>query len=169
MMKEAGVLPLCRWVGKINVQAVGNIYDEEGELAFAFTESKDGSVNGGAHFRRTANRPKRLGDCTLIRKYSADEVDLSITGRREGDHFTLAIGPGTTPIMGTLAVSVSGNCRNGSGSAPAAAGLLGPLAEFAESPLVVEAKDGVIDHFYHETVGEMTSDATIELHDAQRK
>ena len=75
--KEAGVPDVghachrcgCRWTGTIKVQAVGSIYDEEGELALVFTESKDGSVNGRADFRRTANRQHFLSttSCTYTR------------------------------------------------------------------------------------------------------
>lgn len=166
MMKEAGVLPQCRWVGTIKVQAVGNVYDEEGELAFAFTESKDGSVNGSAHFRRTANRPKPwINSCTYTRTYSTDEADLPITGRREGDHFTLTMDPRTA--MGTQ--TFSAKCEDGGGSTGSVAAiLLGPLAGFAARPLAVEAKDGVINHFLHETFNDIATDATIELHDTKK-
>ena len=167
MMKEAGVLPACRWVGTIKVQAVGNIYDEEGELGLAFAEAKDGSVNGTAHFRRTANRRKlwEVNSCSYTRKYSSDEADLPITGRREGDHFALTIDP--RAAMGT--VTYGGYCGTGSSISSVPAILLGPLVQFAVRPLVVEAKDGVISHFYHETAIDIATNATIELHDTQKK
>lgn len=153
------------WRGTIKVKAVGNVYDEEGELALAFTVAKDGSVKGKAHFHRTASRPHfwYINSCTFTQTYSSDEADLLITGRREGDQFTLNMDPRSA--MGTM--TSSAKCpdgRGGAGSSPAI--VLGPLAAFAVHPIVIEAKDGALNHFLHDTFNDIATDATIKVNRA---
>jgi hypothetical protein len=156
------------WQGMIKVKAIGNVYDEEGELALAFTVSGDGSLKGKAHFHRTASRPHLwyINHCTFTQKYAPDEGDLLITGRREGDQFTLNIDP--RAAMGIM--TSSSTCPDlAPQSGSVASNVLGPLAGFAVHPIVVEAKDGAMNHFLHETFNDIATDATIKINRVDEK
>jgi hypothetical protein len=154
--------PTGDWYGTIKVKGKGNVYDEEGELTFAFSEAPDGTLSGRGHFRRTANRPKPFGTCRFTRRYSADEIDLPITGMREGNQFVLDMNL-RTAAAGT--VTFGGGCPGGGRAVPTS--ILAAFTAVASHPRV-RAEDGATSTYHYESPGGAASSLIItgssELH-----
>lgn len=161
---EKADFPTADWHGVLKVKGKGNVYDEEGELTFAFSEAPDGTLKGSAHFRRTANRPKPFGRCTFTRNYSADEIDLPITGNRDGDQFVLD----TNTRTATATVTYGGGCPGGGRAVPT--NVLAAFSAVAAHPRV-RAEDGATSTYHYETPGGradgLVSEGSIELHQAK--
>jgi hypothetical protein len=97
---NAGALSLQRWSGTLKGRYQGGSYDYSAILPFSFVVDQNGVVKGKGHVKVTSSPhtytiapagKNPAYDCTALDKWTPDEFDVDVVGRRDGNQFNLNV------------------------------------------------------------------------------
>ncbi len=84
------------WSGTLKGRHQGESYDYSAILPFSFAVDPNGVVKGKGHVKLTSSPntyavQAPAGDCTGLNKWTPDEFDVDVVGRRDGNQFNLNV------------------------------------------------------------------------------
>jgi len=154
---SCGCTPIPSWYGTIKGQAQWNIYNDSLSINFVFTIGANGVVKGKGHAKMTNAQAINAG-CLVTIKRAPDELDVAISGRRDGDWFNLKIED--PPVASTYNSVCPGAGRSGTLQS-AFFGIMSTGPNF-KAPRVL-AKDGATNSLDFQMPGRLIT-GTIEIH-----
>ena len=156
-----GCKPIPSWYGTIKGQAQWNVYNDNLSMNFNFTLGANGVVKGKGHAKMT-NAPANNAGCLWTIKRTPDEMDIAISGRRDGDWFDLQI------EIPRVASTVTSRCRVGGHSSTPQMTFFGIMSTGPsfKAPRVL-AKDGATNSLDFQMPGRVIT-GTIEIHEKKK-
>ena len=154
---ETADFPTAAWYGTIKGQAQWNIYNDKVKLEFAFSVDANGVVKGKGHAKMT-NAQAKNGSCLFTIKRTPDELDVAISGRRDGDWFNLQL---ENPVVASTVTSMCPGTGRSSTKQLAFFGVMVAGPSF-KAPRVL-AEDGATNSLDFQMPGRLIT-GTIEIH-----
>jgi hypothetical protein len=154
------------WRGTWHATAIGNVYNDQVDIDFTFSEAADGTLTGTRHGVISA-QPQLFTGCTHTRVYSPTSFDVVLTGQRSGDTFVFDL---RSPTPTTAAFTASGCGSSGSATqGPAVSVPAFASAAKAARGVRVPALDGGTNSYHAAAVStaDIEVTASVEIHRAR--
>lgn len=163
---DLGKFPTVDWFGTIKKTAKGGGFNHTVDVDFAFEIETSGTIKGRARGRVVSNEEHQVPGCTILWTFSPSEFEISLSGRRVGENFEIALKPG--PITATNRTNCTHVAAQGSDTVTSPD--INPAGR-GERNFLIPARDGaknIVDNTYGALPFGMVTRDTIEIHQARQ-